>query len=100
MPKVMRAVGDRDRKSRAATPLVAEPAAGEVRGAGEGDEHVAGMGDAGIGQQAFEVVLQQREDVADRHGQGRQEPEQGRHLLAEADADQLVARACSRRPGR
>ena len=39
----------------------------EVGTSGKGDQHVSGVGNRGIRQQALDVVLHQRGDVAQRH---------------------------------
>ena len=41
------------------------------------------MGDAGVGEHAAKVVLEQREDVAKRHGDGGHDPQEHRELHAE-----------------
>ena len=56
----------------------------------QADQHVAGVGHARISQQAFEIVLEKSQHIAEDHGHGRQNPEQGRHLQAEGQTGRLA----------
>ena len=47
-----------------------------MREGGEGDEQVAGVGDAGVGEHALDVALEERAEVADGHGERGEDPDQ------------------------
>src|SRR5262249_5193909 len=55
---------------------------GEAGVGDDGDEHVTGVGDGGIGEHAFKVALEEGEDVADGHGEGGHDFEEAEDGLA------------------
>ena len=72
-------------------------AAAQVGRDRQAHQHVARVRHAGIGEDAFQVVLQQGQDVAQEHCYDRQEPQYRGHLSAERHADKAPARLDARR---